>query len=133
MCERRDLWLTNCFIHCFGDWYRSLLPLRVIESTTFDLTHFLQEYVTFIPKFLAATDRGDPALKSFFLPLYAKTVICRAEDDFKEAVLTPNAGDTSASEPNSAIKATRRNRVTFIMIVMCVCLCVKQVGSRSTS
>ncbi len=109
--------------------------MPLLESTRFNSTHFLQEYVTFIPICLAATDRGDPALKSFFLPLYDKTVICRAEDDFKEAVLRPNAGDTSASDPNNAIKATRRDRqvVAFIMIVMCVCLCVKQVGSRSTS
>jgi hypothetical protein len=98
------------------------IVLLLIDSTRFNLTHFLQEYVTFIPKFLAATDRGDPALKSFFLPLYDKTVICRAEDDFKDEVLRPNAGDTSASDPNKAIKATRRNRqVAFIMIVMCVC------------
>jgi hypothetical protein len=76
---------------------------------------------------LAATDRGDPALKSFFLPLYDKTVICRAEEDFKDDVLRANAGETSASDPINAIKATRRNKVAFIMIIIGVC--AKQGGS----
>jgi hypothetical protein len=66
-------------------------------------------------------------LKSFFLPLYDKTVICRADEDFKDDALRANAGEMSASDPDDAIKATRRNRVAFIMIVFGVCL--KQGGS----
>jgi hypothetical protein len=69
---------------------------------------------------LAATLRGDPSLKFFFLPLYDKTVICRAEEDFKDDVFSANAGETSASDPNNAIKATRRNKVAFIMVLYVV-------------
>jgi hypothetical protein len=80
-------------------------------------THFLHEYFTLIPSPAQALERGLPSLKSFFLPLYDKIVICREEED-RDDDLRANAGETRASDPNKAIKATRRNKVTFIMIFL---------------
>ena len=40
-------------------------------------TYFLQEYFTGTPNCLTATLNGDPALKSFFFPLYDRIVMLR--------------------------------------------------------
>ena len=40
-------------------------------------TYFLQEYLTGTPSCFTATLSGDPALKSFFFPLYVRIVMLR--------------------------------------------------------
>ena len=46
-----------------------------IQSDDDKQTYFLQEYFGFTPSAAQAFLRGDPALKSFFWPLYVNTVI----------------------------------------------------------
>mmetsp|Transcript_15568 Transcript_15568/g.29366 ORF Transcript_15568/g.29366 Transcript_15568/m.29366 type:complete len:92 (+) Transcript_15568:677-952(+) len=41
-------------------------------------TYFLQLYLGLTPRLAQASLRGDPGLKSFFFPLYVRTVILRS-------------------------------------------------------
>ena len=50
------------------------------------LTYFLQEYLTGTPSCFTATLKGDPALKSFFFPLYERIVMVRLVRTFEGVV-----------------------------------------------
>jgi hypothetical protein len=47
---------------------------------TLDATYFLQLYFGFTPSVAQAFFKGDPSLKSAFLPLADNIVICSCED-----------------------------------------------------
>jgi hypothetical protein len=82
------------------------------EGTHPLFTYFRQEYVTFTPRAAHAFESGLPGGKFFFFPLYVKTVISSAEDDFLGAA---NVGARKASE-TPIIKETARSNKGLIMI-----------------
>ena len=82
-----------------------------IDNTS---TYFLQEYFGLTPKAATALLKGDPGLKSFFFPLYDKTVICRLEEEI--ATLGRALFEVvKASAERQTTRAIRRAKKVFMV------------------
>ena len=67
-------------------YYQQIHNKQIASSHTCS-THFLHEYLTGTPNAAAARLNGDPGGKSFFLPLYTSTVICKSVVDARTAAV----------------------------------------------